>query len=63
LRRSPSAAESKDRTVHQEIRQDPRRHRRIQIQAGRHTIPAADPLPDDLLQGLETIARAGRGAH
>ncbi len=40
-----------------------RRYRTIQIQAGPHTINAADPLPDDLRQALETISRASRTAH
>ncbi len=35
-----------------------RRYRTIQIQAGTHTITAADPLPDDLRQALETINHA-----
>ena len=32
-----------------------RRYRTIQIQAGQHIITAADPLPDDLRQALQTI--------
>jgi hypothetical protein len=32
-----------------------RRYRTIQIQAGQHTITAADPLPDDLCAALDTI--------
>ena len=32
-----------------------RRYRTIQIQAGPHTITAADPLPDNLRQALEAI--------
>ena len=32
-----------------------RRYRTIEIQAGDHTITAADPLPDDLRQALEAI--------
>ena len=32
-----------------------RRYRTIQIQAGPHTITAADPLPDDLRQALDQI--------
>ena len=32
-----------------------RRYRTIEIQAGRQTITAADPLPDDLRQALEAI--------
>jgi len=34
-----------------------RRYRTIQIQAGRQTITAADPLPDDLRQALDAINR------
>jgi hypothetical protein len=40
-----------------------RRYRTIGIQAGRQTITAADPLPDDLRRALETITRGSRGAH
>ena len=40
-----------------------RRYRTIEIQAGRQTITAADPLPDDLRQALEAISRSSRGAH
>ena len=32
-----------------------RRYRTIQIQAGQHTVTAANPLPDDLRQALSTI--------
>ena len=32
-----------------------RRYREIQIQAGQHTITAADPVPDDLRQALDAI--------
>ena len=39
-----------------------RRYRTIQIQAGRQTITAADPLPDDLRQALDAIYRGSRGA-
>jgi hypothetical protein len=35
-----------------------RRYRTIQIQAGQHVITAADPLPDDLRQALDTINHA-----
>jgi hypothetical protein len=35
-----------------------RRYRTVEIQVGRHTITAADPLPDDLRQALERIHRA-----
>ena len=40
-----------------------RRYRTIEIQAGRHTITAADPLADDLRQALEAINRPIRDAH
>jgi len=40
-----------------------RRYRTIEIQAGQQTITAADPLPDELRQALETIARGSRSAH
>jgi hypothetical protein len=36
-----------------------RRYRTIQIQAGQHTITAADPLSDDLRQALDAINRIG----
>jgi hypothetical protein len=39
-----------------------RRYRTIQIQAGAHTITAADPLPDDLRHALDQIHREA-GAH
>lgn len=39
-----------------------RRYRTIQIQAGKHTITAADPIPEDLHQSLTAIQRAA-GAH
>jgi hypothetical protein len=32
-----------------------RRYRTIQIQAGQHTVTAADPIPDDLRQALSAI--------
>jgi transposase len=35
-----------------------RRYRTIEIQAGPHTITAADPLPDDLREALEAITRS-----
>jgi hypothetical protein len=35
-----------------------RRYRTIEIQAGGHTITAADPLPDDLHHALKTIHAA-----
>ena len=40
-----------------------RRYRAIQIQAGPHTITAADPLPGDLRQALEAINSASQLAH
>jgi hypothetical protein len=40
-----------------------RRYRTIQIQAGRQTITAADPLSGDLRQALEAITRAGPATH
>jgi hypothetical protein len=39
-----------------------RRYRTIEIQAGVHTITAADPLPDDLRHALDQIHREA-GAH
>ena len=38
-----------------------RRYRTIEIQAGNHTITAADPLPDDLQAALDTINRRTTG--
>ena len=38
-----------------------RRYRTIEIQAGAHTLTAADPLPDDLRQALQAIHH--RGTH
>ena len=40
-----------------------RRYRTIEIQAGRQTVTAADPVPDDLRQALDVIASISRGAH
>ena len=40
-----------------------RRYRTIQIQAGAHSLIAADPLPDDLRQALASIHDRTRGAH
>ena len=40
-----------------------RRHRTIEIRAGRQTITAADPIPDDLRQALDAINRLDRLAH
>jgi hypothetical protein len=40
-----------------------RRYRTIQIQAGAHTITAADPLPDDLHDALQAINRANGHAR
>jgi transposase len=36
-----------------------RRYRTIHIQAGQHTITAADPLPEDLRQAIDAINRIG----
>jgi hypothetical protein len=35
----------------------------VEIQAGRQTSTASHPLPDDLRQALEAVARASRGVH
>lgn len=40
-----------------------RRYRTIQIQAGDHTLTAADPLPDNLRDALDKIDQAGGGPH
>jgi hypothetical protein len=40
-----------------------RRYRTIEIQAGAHTVTAADPLPDNLHDALDAINRAGGRAH
>jgi transposase len=40
-----------------------RRYRTVQIQAGQHTITAADPLPDDLRDALNAISQASQGTH
>jgi len=40
-----------------------RRYRTIEIQAGEHTITAADPLPTDLSQALDAINGTHRLAH
>jgi hypothetical protein len=40
-----------------------RRYRTIQIQAGQHTITAADPIPDELRYALEAINRTRRPTH
>jgi hypothetical protein len=39
-----------------------RRYRTVEIQAGAHTITAADPLPDDLRDALDRI-HGRSGAH
>ena len=36
-----------------------RRYRTVTIQAGRQTLTAADPLPDDLAEALAKIGSAG----
>ena len=38
-----------------------RRYRTVTIQAGRQTLTAAEPLPDDLAEALASIR--GEGAH
>jgi hypothetical protein len=40
-----------------------RRYRTVEIQAGGHTITAADPLPTDLRQAIETITGANWTTH
>jgi transposase len=40
-----------------------RRYRIIEIQAGDHTITAADPLPNDLREALTKISNASQAAH
>jgi hypothetical protein len=40
-----------------------RRYRTITIQAGSHTITAADPVPDDFRAALAKINNARPGAH
>lgn len=40
-----------------------RRYRTIQLQAGAHTLTAADPLPDDLRNALASIHGHAGGAH
>jgi hypothetical protein len=40
-----------------------RRYRTVEIQAGDHTITAADPLPGDLREALTKISSASRAAH
>lgn len=40
-----------------------RRYRTIEIQAGAHTITAADPLPDDLAEALNALRDPGASAH
>jgi len=40
-----------------------RRYRTIEIQAGPHTITAADPAPDDFHEALDKISNAHSRAH
>ena len=40
-----------------------RRYRTIEIQAGKHTITAADPLPDDLAEALQALRGASGLGH
>lgn len=64
---NPSVRHQVDRGTHrlvnQEIRQDGPRYRTIEIRAGRQTITAADPVPDDLRQVLDAINRLNWLAH
>jgi hypothetical protein len=39
------------------------RYRTITIQAGHHTITAANPIPDDLREALTKINNTSRSAH
>src|SRR5215470_1653989 len=39
-----------------------RRYRTVEIQAGDHVIPAADPMPDDLRQAVDAL-NSRRGAY
>jgi len=41
--------------VHQEFVRTARRYRTVQIRAGRQTLTAAEPVPDDLAQALTKI--------
>ena len=40
-----------------------RRYRTIEIQAGAHTVTAADLLPDDLREALANIDNSAGSAH
>jgi transposase len=40
-----------------------RRYRTIEIQASKHTITAADPLPNDLAEALQTLRGASGLGH
>jgi hypothetical protein len=44
-----------DRLVHRKFVKTARRYSTIVIQAGPHTITAADPLPDDLRHAINQI--------
>jgi hypothetical protein len=44
-----------NRLEHQEIVRPAGRYRTVQIRAGRQTLTAAEPVPDDLAQALTTI--------
>jgi len=46
---------SANRLVYQEFVKTARRCRTIEVQAGRQTITAADPIPDDLRQALDAL--------
>jgi len=40
-----------------------RRYRTIEIQAGKHTITAADPIPEDLAEALQALRGTSGPAH
>jgi len=40
-----------------------RRYRTIEIQAGKHTITAADPLPEELAEALHALRGTSEPAH
>jgi hypothetical protein len=50
-------------TIRKFVRAARRCRSTITIQAGPHTITAADPLPDDLQEALTEINNASRAAH
>ena len=52
-----------NRLVYQEFVKTARRCRTIEVQAGRQTITAADPVPADLRQALSALNRPSWLAH